>query len=56
MDKNKMHPLDVALEASIGGNPNLSEEILRSESQADYRVLFNLGWHEMQPWKHDESV
>jgi len=48
MDKNKMHPLDVALEASIGGNPNLSEEILRNEPQTDYRVLFNLGWHEMR--------
>ena len=48
MDKKKMHPLDVALEASISGNPNLSEEILRNEPKTDYRVMFNLGWHEMR--------
>ena len=43
-----MHPLDMALEASISGNPQLSETILRGQSQEDLRVLFNLGWHEMR--------
>lgn len=47
--KNKSkHPLDVALEFSINGFPDLGEEILRKQSQDDLRVLFNLGWHEMR--------
>jgi len=45
-DKN--HPLDIALEAAINGNPELSEDILRKQPQNDYRVLFNLGWHEIR--------
>lgn len=48
MEKKEMHPLDMALEASISGNPQLSETILRGQSQEDLRVLFNLGWHEMR--------
>lgn len=48
MEKKEMHPLDMALEASISGNPQLSENILRGQSQDDLRVLFNLGWHEMR--------
>lgn len=43
-----MHPLDVALQASINGKPDISENILRSLPQDDFRVLFNLGWHEMR--------
>lgn len=48
MEKKEIHPLDMALEASISGNPQLSENILRGQSQDDLRVLFNLGWHEMR--------
>lgn len=48
---NAMHPLDVALEASINGRPEISENILRSLPQDDFRVLFNLGWHEMRHGK-----
>lgn len=48
MQNKEMHPLDMALEASISGNPQLSENILRGQSQDDLRVLFNLGWHEMR--------
>lgn len=44
-----MHPLDLALQASINGNPDVSEDILRSyPQQDDARVVFNLGWHEMR--------
>lgn len=43
-----MHPLDVALKAAINGNSDLSENILRDQSQEDPRVIFNLGWHEMR--------
>lgn len=47
--KNKnMHPLDIALNFSINGFPDLGEEILRKQPQDDLRVLFNLGWHEMR--------
>jgi hypothetical protein len=46
--KEKTHPLDIALEASTNGHPEISEEILRSQPQDDLRVLFNLGWHEMR--------
>lgn len=42
------HPLDLALEQAINGNPTTSEEILRGQPQDDLRVLFNLGWHEMR--------
>ena len=48
MDSKKMHPLDVALQNAINGKPEVSEEILRGQPQNDYRVLFNLGWHEMR--------
>jgi hypothetical protein len=44
----EIHPLDLALEASINGHPEISEDILRSQPQDDLRVLFNLGWHEMR--------
>jgi len=43
-----MHPLDIALEHSVNGFPNLGESILRNQPQDDLRVLFNLGWHEMR--------
>jgi hypothetical protein len=42
------HPLDIALDAAISGNPELSESILKKQPKDDYRVLFNLGWHEMR--------
>jgi len=42
----QVHPLDMALQASINGHPEISEDILRSLPQDDLRVLFNLGWHE----------
>lgn len=48
MNDNEMHPLDVALDAAITGNLDESEKILRNQPQNDYRVLFNLGWHEMR--------
>jgi hypothetical protein len=47
MDK-KIHPLDEALLHSVNGRPDISEDILRNQSQDDTRVLFNLGWHEMR--------
>jgi hypothetical protein len=44
-----IHPLDLALQASINGHPDISEDILRSyPEQDDARVIFNLGWHEMR--------
>jgi len=44
-----MHTLDFALQASINGNPDISEDLLRSyQDQNDLRVIFNLGWHEMR--------
>lgn len=45
---NTIHPLDVALNASINGHPEISEKILLAENQNDPRVIFNLGWHEMR--------
>lgn len=48
MENKSIHPLDVALEFSVNGFPDLGEEILRKESQDDLRILFNLGWHEMR--------
>jgi len=45
----QIHPLDLALQASISGQPDISEDILRSQpEQDDARVVFNLGWHEMR--------
>jgi len=45
----QIHPLDLALQASINGHPDISEDILRSyPEQDDARVVFNLGWHEMR--------
>jgi len=45
----QIHPLDLALQASINGHPDISEDILRSQpEQDDARVVFNLGWHEMR--------
>ena len=41
-------PLDKALAYSKSGFPEKSEEILRSLSQDDNRVLFNLGWHDIR--------
>lgn len=46
--EQKIHPLDEALSYSINGAPEKSEEILRDQPQTDYRVMFNLGWHEMR--------
>lgn len=46
--EQKIHPLDEALSYAINGAPERSEEILRDQPQNDYRVLFNLGWHEMR--------
>lgn len=48
MKNKKMHPLDIALQHSINGFPDMGEDILRNQSQDDLRVLFNLGWHEMR--------
>jgi hypothetical protein len=48
IEPGQMHPLDIALQASINGHPEISEDILRSQPQDDLRVLFNLGWHEMR--------
>jgi hypothetical protein len=48
MFEKVIHPLDVALSHAINGQPDISEKILREQSQDDLRVLFNLGWHEMR--------
>lgn len=48
MKKKEIHPLDVALQCSINGFPDMGEDILRNQPQDDLRVLFNLGWHEMR--------
>jgi hypothetical protein len=48
MFEKEIHPLDVALSHAINGQPDISEKILREQSQDDLRVLFNLGWHEMR--------
>lgn len=48
MDIKNVHPLDMALNASQNGFPEISEDILRNQPQDDLRVLFNLGWHEMR--------
>ena len=46
------HPLDLALSASINGQPDIAEKILRDyPDQDDARVVFNLGWHEMRHGK-----
>ena len=46
---NEIHPLDLALSASINGHPEISEDILRDYPEKnDARVIFNLGWHEMR--------
>jgi hypothetical protein len=45
----RLHSLDIALQASINGHPDISEDLLRSyPEQDDARVIFNLGWHEMR--------
>ena len=48
MNIKKSHPLDIALNASKNGFPQISEKILREQPRNDYRVQFNLGWHEMR--------
>ena len=42
------HPLDIALELAIHGNPDASENILRQQPTSDLRAQFNLGWHELR--------
>jgi len=44
------HPLDLALQSSINGHPDIAEGILRAyykDNPDDPRVIFNLGWYEM---------
>jgi len=48
VDLDKNHPLDISRQASINGDFEISEKILREQPQNDLRVLFNLGWHEMR--------
>lgn len=43
-----MELLDQALQFAINGDPDKSEELLRSAPDDDPRVLFNLGWHDMR--------
>jgi hypothetical protein len=43
-----MNLLDQALQCAINGDPDKSEELLRSAPDDDPRVLFNLGWHDMR--------
>lgn len=40
--------LEESLEHSINGRLDESEKILRNLDQDDYRVLFNLGWHDLR--------
>ena len=37
IEPGQMHPLDIALQASINGHPEISEDILRSQPQDDLR-------------------
>lgn len=49
-----MKKLDLALEASIQGFPDIAESMLRDrlkEQPDDPRVLFNLGWHDLRHGK-----
>jgi hypothetical protein len=47
--KNKIHPLDLALQLSTQGQPDIAEDILKNyPEQNDARVIYNLGWHEMR--------
>lgn len=49
MEDVDTHPLDLALEYCLLGQPDKSEEVLRTYGdQTDARVIFNLGWHEMR--------
>jgi len=48
MENKNIHPLDIALQFSVNGMPDMGEDILRNQPQDDLRVLFNLGWHEMR--------
>jgi hypothetical protein len=44
-----MHPLDIALSKCVNGFPDEAEKILREyPDQNDFRVQFNLGWHELR--------
>ncbi len=52
MFEKEIHPLDVALSHAINGQPDISEKILREQSQDDLRVLFNLGWHDLSKQKY----
>lgn len=44
----KKHPLDESLGFSLDGKFQEAHDILKSLSQNDLRVIFNLGWHKMR--------
>lgn len=51
-------PVDIALQASIEGHPDIAEQLLRKrleEYPDDPRLLFNLGWHNMRHGKLREG-
>lgn len=54
--QNKTHPLDIALQHSIRGEGKVAEQILRSLPQDDPRVLFNLGWYDLQHGKFEQGM
>lgn len=51
--------VDLALEASIQGYPDIAEDLLRQrikEQPDDLRVLFNLGWHDLRQGKFKQGM
>lgn len=52
----KKHPLDIALQHSIKGEREVAEKILRSLPQDDPRVLFNLGWYDLQHGEFEKGM
>ncbi len=51
--------VDIALEASIQGYPDIAEDLLRArliEQPDDLRVLFNLGWHDLRHGKFHDGM
>jgi hypothetical protein len=53
-----MEQIDIALQASIQGHPDIAEDLLRKrleEAPDDPRILFNLGWHDLRHGKFQQG-
>jgi hypothetical protein len=53
-----MEQIDLALQASIQGRPDIAEDLLRArwkEAPEDPRLLFNLGWHDLRHGKFQQG-